>query len=198
MFTTNIEEETAMQSIAYLYKEFNDLVFDKSTFENDTYTVRLRFNKRVKAVCSECGTPFGKKAHSKHTRTLQDISTHSAQNAFAYKVIVKVDVHKYKCTKCGQIRTPAISMAQKGNRYTNRLRSMAIEHLDAQTTIKKVASFTGISESTINRMEMEHIQASLPPPQEAKPRIIAVDEIAIRSGPLSRIQSDLQVRRRAA
>ena len=75
-----------MESIAYLYKEFNDLVYEKSIFENDAYTIRLQFNKRIKAVCNERGTPFAKKAHSKYTRTLQDISTHSAQKAFAYNL----------------------------------------------------------------------------------------------------------------
>jgi len=97
--------------------------------------------------------------------------------------------------KCGKVKTEHLSWLSGNPFYTKRLAFHAGRRFRA-SSIKDVAKELHLDWKTVKDLDKQHMQEQLKRAGKPKPKIIGVDEIAVRKGHVYRIVvSDLEKRR---
>lgn len=140
---------------------------------NKTVNITVKPDRRYKPVCYKCKRP-AKTVHAYKQRTIRDLNVFDARTylRILYRIIV--------CPRCGYTVEDS-TLLQPYGRVTKRLAAHLID-LCRYMTITEVAGYLGLDWRTVKKVHKQHLRdrfTSEPPPS---PRIVIVDEIAIRKG----------------
>lgn len=96
------------------------------------------------------------------------------------------------CRRCGAVKSENLSWLGKSGFYTKRF-AFYVGKRCQQTTIQEVADELNLDWKTVKAMEMDYMREKLQRAGNPRPKVVGVDEIAIRKGRVYRIvASDLE------
>lgn len=130
-------------------------------------------DERYNPICSRCHS-ICPSVHSYAERCVRDM------NVFDFKTTVTCCYRKVRCINCG-IVVENISMIEPGMRITKRLADYIVV-LCHFMTITDVAKHIGLGWNTVKEIHKQYLLEKFSNEDFGKPRILAVDEIAIRKG----------------
>lgn len=135
--------------------------------------ITVKPDRRYKPICYKC-KGAAKTVHAYKQRTIRDLNVFDARTylSIVYRVIV--------CPRCGYTVEES-SLLQPYGRVTKRLASHIID-LCRYMTITEVAGYLGLDWRTVKKVHKQHLKESISSKAPPAPRILIVDEIAIRKG----------------
>ena len=96
--------------------------------------------------------------------------------------------HRYECRKCGKKFTEAVPLQHPGTKVTERAARWIQAMLRFKVSIRSIQGLTGIHWETIRKLHLEIMESSIEEHMSElkasgyRPRLLAVDEFAIRKG----------------
>jgi len=130
-------------------------------------------DERYNPICRRCRSVCPS-VHSYAERCVRDM------NVFDFKTTVTCCYRKVRCINCG-IVVEDISLLEPGMRITKRLAAYIVI-LCHFMTITDVAKHIGLGWNTVKEIHKQYLLEKFSNEDFGKPRILAVDEIAIRKG----------------
>jgi len=142
--------------------------FDK---EDNLVTIKMQPDERYHPVCHRCQQKV-KRVHSTNERMVRDLNCIDAQTTLwiGYRTV--------RCPRCGHT-VEELDCVDPGKRVTKRLANYILS-LCPYLTIKEIAEHLGLDWKTIKAIHKEHLQAKFSQGTEGNPRLLAVDEIAVK------------------
>ena len=138
-----------------------------------TVNIVTKPDDRYNPICSRCHSVCAS-IHSYAERSIRDM------NVFDFKTTVTCCYRKIRCMNCG-IVVEDISLAEPGIRITKRLADYIVV-LCHFMTITDVANHLSLGWSTVKDVHKQYLLDKFSNEDLGKPKILAVDEIAIRKG----------------
>ena len=130
--------------------------------------VNYKFDARFGCTCSRCGERM-KKHMKKQICNVLDLPVLDKETRYDVETI------QFRCPQCGKFHTPRPALFHPTKNYTWRfMEKISREHFHAPADF--VAEETGISESTVRRIDREVLAETLPPPNNDNLEKILVDE----------------------
>lgn len=130
-------------------------------------------DERYNPTCSRCHSVC-LSIHSYTERSVRDM------NVFDFMTTITFCYRKVRCDKCG-IVVEDINMLEPGMRITKRLADYIVV-LCHFMTITDVSKHVGLGWNTVKEVHKQHLLDRFSNEDFGKPRIIAVDEIALKKG----------------
>jgi transposase len=141
--------------------------------EKNSVHVKLRPDTRYRPLCSKCKKRV-KNIHSYNHRIVRDLNLIDARSylSVVYRTVC--------CRQCGPVVEELPLMAPY-KRVTRRLASYILE-LCRYMTIKEVAEHLVLDWKTVKAIHKRHLQEKFSAKPIGNPKILLVDEIAMRKG----------------
>jgi transposase len=136
-------------------------------------TLTIEPDKRYDPVCHHCQHKV-KRIHSYHERMVRDL------NCFDAQTVLWVGYRTVKCPTCGNT-VEKLDCVDPGKRVTTRL-AQYILFLCLVMTIKEVARHLHLDWKTVKAIHKAYLQAKFAPGVKGNPRLLAVDEVAVKKG----------------
>ena len=140
---------------------------------SDTLLIRLSADPNTPPRCHGCGASCGH-VHDTQLRRIRD------RDLFEYRVWLEVPVRRVICRSCG-VGRERIDWLLPHARLTERLRRHA-EVLLQLMPIKHVSHLTGLHWHTLKQIDKDRLTRTLPAPDPASLRYLAMDEFALFKG----------------
>jgi transposase len=120
------------------------------------------------------------------TRLVRDLSCGDA------RIYLELEVRRVKCRNCGKVKREQLDWLSDNPFYTKRF-AYCVGRKCRAMTVKDVAKEHGLDWKTVKALDKEYMQKQLERNHVPAPRVIGIDEIAIRKGHTYRIVvSDLE------
>ena len=157
----------------------NSYSFDEFT---STYSFDVISNKKTSdIICPRCGAKVH--VYDSSTVHLKDMPLRADRSS-----ILKVHLHRYRCTSCKVSFSEEIPFKHPGSRVTGRLSGFIKSFLKHHMSIKDIAAITGVHWETISKIHKQYMEELLEERatelslENYHPRYLAVDEFAIHKG----------------
>lgn len=147
-----------------------------------TYSFDVISKKKTSdIVCPHCGSKVH--VYDNSTLHLKDMPLKAGTRS-----ILRVFLHRYRCTSCKATFSEDIPFKHTGSRVTERLSDFIKSFLRHHMSIKDIAAITGVHWGTISRIHTQYMEEKLEERatelanDSYRPRYLAVDEFAIHKG----------------
>lgn len=112
-----------------------------------------------------------------------------------YRIYLEMEVRRVDCRRCGAVKRERLEDLLENARYTKRFAHYVGRRCRSET-ISDVARELHLDWQTVKELEKQYMQAQLKRAGRPRPKLIGIDEIAIRKGHTYRIVvSDLEKHR---
>jgi transposase len=139
----------------------------------------IRLNRRSKTACGCCGhVQMG--WYDRKVRRVRDLSCGDT------RISLDLEVRRIDCRRCGKVKRERLDFVADNPLYTKRF-AYYVGRRCRDGTIKNVAAELGLDRHTVKSLEMAYMEAQLKRAGTPGPRVIGIDEIAIRKGHTYRI-----------
>ena len=112
-----------------------------------------------------------------------------------WRIYLDVEIRRVACTKCGLVKQERLAWLADTPGYTKRF-AFAVGRRCRATSLRDVAKEFHLDWKTVRALEMQYMQAQLRRAGTPAPKVIGIDEIAIRKGHTYRIVVSDLVRHR--
>jgi transposase len=102
------------------------------------------------------------------------------------RIFLELEVRRVACRRCGKVKRERLEFLADDPLYTKRF-AYYVGRRCRQATIKDVAEELALDWHTVKALEKQYMQAQLERAGTPGPRVIGVDELAIRKGHTYRI-----------
>jgi transposase len=130
-------------------------------------------DRRFKAVCAHCGGRI--LVHQHENRVIRDIPL------WDFSVFIDAHYRKGHCCKCGKIVVEHLEYTKPGLRMTSRLAEYILG-LGKKMSDADIARVLGLSWKVVHKVHYEALLDKYDDMDYGNPRLLAVDEIAVRKG----------------
>jgi transposase len=141
--------------------------------KNKIVTIKVRPDKRHTPICSRCNRGT-RDVHSYYERPIRDL------NILGAKTMISIIYRTVRCGSCGTA-VEELPFMDPYKRVTRRL-TMYILELCKYMTIKEVAEHLELNWKTVKDIHKRHLKDKFSKEDIGKPKILLVDEIAIKKG----------------
>jgi transposase len=141
--------------------------------EKNSIHIKLRPDTRYRPLCSKCKKRV-KYIHSYNHRIVRDLNLIDARS------YLSVIYRTVRCRRCGPV-VEELPLMDPYKRVTRRLASYILE-LCRYMTIKEVAEHLALDWKTVKAIHKRHLQEKFSAKHIGNPKILLVDEIAMRKG----------------
>ena len=132
-----------------------------------------------KTACGCCGrVQMG--WYDRKVRRVRDLSCGDT------RIFLELEVRRVQCRRCGKVKRERLDFLADNPLYTKRF-AYFVGRRCRQATIKDVAKELALDWHAVKALEMQYMQAQLACAGAPGPRVIGIDEIAIRKGHTYRI-----------
>lgn len=128
-------------------------------------------DKRYAPICAYCGSSI--KIHQYEKRTIRDIPL------WGFEVFIESHYRKGYCPKCRKIVVEHLEFVQPGHRITNRLAHLIL-CLGKEMTDSAIADALQMSWNVVHKVHYEALQQRFGNMNYGNPRLLGIDEIAIK------------------
>jgi len=112
-----------------------------------------------------------------------------------YRIYLEIEVRRVFCKNCGQVKTELLDFLIDSKKATKRFASV-IGRRCRSSTVSDVAKEHGLDWHTVKDLDKHYMNAQVERVGTPAPKVIGIDEIAIRKGHIYRIVVSDLVRRR--
>jgi transposase len=102
------------------------------------------------------------------------------------RIFLELEVRRVECRRCGKVKRERLDVLADNPLYTKRF-AYFVGRRCRQATIKDVAKELALDWHAVKTLEMQYMEAQLARAGTPGPRVIGIDEIAIRKGHSYRI-----------
>jgi transposase len=172
----------------YQFPGFRPKATIKGIFGDPKARVIRLERRQKKTVCGCCGTEHRSYYDSK-TRRIRDLSCGDV------RVYLEVTVRRVSCRRCGKVKRERLDWLANNPLYTKAVCLVGGAALPAMS-IRNVAKNVPLAWQTVKGFEKQYMAEQLRPTGIPAPKVIGIDEIALKKGHTYRIVvSDLEQRR---
>jgi transposase len=127
--------------------------------------------------------------YDRRVRRVRDLSAGDA------RIYLELGVRRVRCRSCGTVKREQLAFLADNPAYTKRF-ALYVGRRCRQAPIKDIAHELGLDWDTVKSLEMQYMRAQLARAGTPTPKVIGIDEIAIRKGHTYRIVVSDLVRKR--
>jgi transposase len=141
-----------------------------------------------KTVCGVCGTERNG-WYDRSVRRVRDLSCGDT------RIYLELDVRRILCRRCGQVKREGLEFLADNTHFTKRF-AYFVGRRCRQATVKDVAKELNLDWDAVKELDKQYMGAQLKRAGKPGPKVIGIDEIAIRKGHTYRIVVTDLLRRR--
>jgi transposase len=130
-------------------------------------------DKRYRAICAYCGGKI--LVHQHENRVIRDMPL------WDFSVFITAHYRKGYCARCGKIVVERLDYTKPGLRITSRLAEYILG-LGKKMSDADIARVLGLSWKVVHKVHYEALSDKYDDMDYGNPRLLAVDEIAVRKG----------------
>jgi transposase len=112
-----------------------------------------------------------------------------------FRIVLELEVRRLACRRCGKVKRERLDFLADNAHFTKRF-AFYVGRRCRQASIRDVANELKLDWDTVKTLEMQYMRAQLKRAGTPAPRVIGVDEIAVRKGHSYRIVVSDLVRKR--
>ncbi len=127
--------------------------------------------------------------YDRRVRRVRDLSAGDA------RIYLELGVRRVRCRSCGTVKREQLAFLADNPAYTKRF-AFYVGRRCRQAPIKDIAHELGLDWDTVKSLEMQYMHAQLAKAGTPAPKVIGIDEIAIRKGHTYRIVVSDLIRKR--
>ena len=113
--------------------------------------------------------------YDRRVRRVRDLSAGDA------RIYLELEVRRVRCRSCGTVKREQLAFLADNPAYTRRF-AFYVGRRCRQAPIKDIAHELRLDWDTVKSLEMQYMRAQLAKAGTPAPKVIGIDEIAIRKG----------------
>jgi transposase len=173
---------------AYAFPDFRPEGTVRGIF-GDPKTRIIRLKRRSKkTLCGSCGSSH----NGWYDRTVRHVRDLSCGDT---RIFLELEVRRVLCRLCGKVKRERLDFLADNTHFTKRF-AYFVGRRCRQATIKDVAKELNLDWDAVKELDKQYMAAQLARTGTPGPKVIGIDEIAIRKGHTYRIVVSDLLRRR--
>jgi len=127
--------------------------------------------------------------YDRRTRLVRDL------NCAGYRILLELEVRRVACRLCGGVKRERLEFLADNPRFTKRF-AYYVGQRCRQASIRDIAKELKLDWDTVKTLEMQYMRAQIARAGTPGPKVIGIDEIAVRKGHSYRIVVSDLIRKR--